>query len=78
MIIEKSPKGLRIAQIILGAIAIALSGAVLANPDTTTLLFVTFLGIALIMVGISKIIEGGLSRQITKGSKGINIGIGIL
>jgi len=76
-ILEKSPKGLRIAQIILGAIAIALSGAVLANPDTTTLLYVTFLGIALIMVGISKIIEGG-SAQSTKGSRGINIGIGII
>ena len=61
--LEKSPKGLRIAQIILGAIAVALSGAVLANPDTTTLLYVTLLGIALIMVGISKIIEGGLAPK---------------
>ncbi len=75
---EKSSKGLRIAQIILGGIAIALSGAVLANPDTTTLLYVTLLGIALIMVGISKIIEGGLARQTTKGSRGISIGIGII
>ena len=75
--LEKSPKVLRIAQIILGAIAIALSGAVLANPDTTTLLYVTFLGIALIMIGISKIIEGGLSKS-TKGSRGINVGIGII
>jgi uncharacterized membrane protein HdeD (DUF308 family) len=76
-ILEKSPKGLRIAQIILGAIAIALSGAVLANPDTTTLFYVTLLGIALIMVGISKIIEGGLAQS-TKGSRGISIGIGII
>ncbi len=74
---QKSSKGLRIAQIILGGIAIALSGAVLANPDTTTLLYVTLLGIALIMVGISKIIEGGLAQS-TKGSRGINIGIGII
>ncbi len=73
----KTSKGLRIAQIVLGAIAIALSGAVLANPDTTTLLYVTFLGIALIMVGISKIIEGGLVQS-TKGSRGISIGIGII
>jgi len=73
----KTPKGLRIAQIILGAIAIALSGAVLANPDTTTLLYVTLLGFALIMIGISKIIEGGLAQS-TKGSRGINIVIGII
>ena len=74
---EKTPKGLRIGQIILGAIAIALSGAVLANPDTTTLLYVTLLGFALIMIGISKIIEGGLAQS-TKGSRGINIVIGII
>ncbi len=74
---QKSSKGLRIGQIILGGIAIALSGAVLANPDTTTLLYVTLLGIALIMIGISKIIEGGLAQS-TKGSRGINIGIGII
>ena len=74
---QKSSKGLRIGQIILGGIAIALSGAVIANPDTTTLLYVTLLGIALIMVGISKILEGGLAHS-TKGSRGINIGIGIL
>ncbi len=73
----KSSKGLRIGQIILGAIAIALSGAVLANPDTTTLLYVTLLGFALIMIGISKIIEGGLAQS-TKGSRGINIVIGII
>jgi len=73
----KSSKGLRIGQIILGAIAIALSGAVLANPDTTTLLYVTLLGFALIMIGISKIIEGGLAQS-AKGSRGINIVIGII
>ena len=74
---QKSSKGLRIGQIILGGIAIALSGAVLANPDTTTLLYVTLLGIALIMVGISKILEGGIGQS-SKGSRGINIGIGII
>ena len=74
---EKTPKGLRIAQIILGAIAIALSGAVLANPDITTLLYVALLGTALIMVGISKIIGGGFVQS-TKGSRGISIGIGII
>ena len=74
---QKTTKGLRIAQIVLGAIAIALSGAVLANPDTTTLLYVTLLGLALIMIGISKIIEGGLAQS-AKGSRGINIVIGII
>ncbi len=55
---EKSPKWLRIVEIVLGAIAIGLAGAILANPGETTLFLVTLLGIALVMVGISKIIEG--------------------
>ena len=75
---EKSPKWVRIADIILGVIAIALSAVVLANPGLTTVLYVTFLGIALIMVGISRIIVGAIAKQVSKGSRGISIGIGIL
>jgi len=75
---EKSPTWLRIAQIVLGAITIALSAAVLANPDVTTLIFVTLLGIALITVGIAKIIEGALARHLSKGVRAIGIGIGIV
>jgi len=74
----KSPKGLRIAQMVLGGIAIALSGMVIANPDVTTLFFVTLLGIALIMVGISKIIEGALAKHVSKGSRFISLGIGVV
>ncbi len=74
----KSPKGLRIAQIILGGIAIALSGFILANPDATTWFFVVFLGIALIMVGISKIIEGVIAKHVSKGSRFISMGIGVV
>ena len=75
---EKSPTWLRIAQIVLGAIAIALSGWVLANPVETTLLYITFLGIALIMVGISKIIEGAVLRGGTKSARIISIIIGVI
>ena len=78
MSFEKTPKGVRIAEIILGAIAIALSGWVLSNPDTTTLLYVTLLGIALIMIGISRIIAGAVPKQVSKGFRGINIGIGAI
>lgn len=74
----KSPTWLRIAQIILGVIAIALSGLVLANPGVTTLFYVTLLAISLIMVGISKIIEGALVKQVSKGPRIISIIIGII
>ena len=75
---EKSPNWVRIADIILGVIAIALSAVVLANPGLTTVLYVTFLGIALILIGISRIIVGAIAKQVSKGSRGISIGIGIL
>ena len=75
---DKSPIWLRIAQIILGAIAIALSGWVIANPAETTLLYIVFLGIALIMVGISKIIEGFVLRASPKSSRAIHIVMGVI
>ena len=76
--LEKSSKGIRIAEIILGVIAIALSAAVIANPDVTTLLYIILLGIALIMIGISRIIVGALAKQVSKGSRAISIGIGVV
>jgi uncharacterized membrane protein HdeD (DUF308 family) len=75
---EKSPAWLRVAQIILGAIAIALSGWVIANPDETTLLFILLLGIALIMTGISKIIGGAVLSDHTKSARIISIVIGVI
>jgi len=76
--VEKSPTWLRITQIVLGAIAISLSGMVLANPDVTTVFFVSLLAISLIMVGISKIIEGALVKQLSKGTRIISVVIGII
>lgn len=76
--LEKSPTWLRIAQIVLGAVTIGLSIMVLVNPDVATLFFVMLLGIALITVGISKIIEGALVKQLSKGSRIISIVIGAI
>jgi len=76
--VQKSPAGLRIIQFIMGGIAIALSGFVLANPITTAWFFLTFLGIALIVVGIANIIGGISHRAAPKSTRAINIGIGIV
>ena len=75
---EKTSKGVRIAEIILGAIAIALSGFVISNPDTTTLLYILLLGIALLMTGISRIIVGAAAKQASGSSRGISIGTGVI
>jgi len=76
--VQKSPTGLRIIQFIMGGIAIALSGFVLANPITTAWFFLTFLGIALIVVGIANIIGGIANSSAPKSTRAINIGIGIV
>ncbi len=78
MIVEKTPKGIRIAEIILGAITIALAVFVISSPDTTTVILVTLLGLSLIFTGIARIIVGGVAKQISKGYRAINIAIGVI
>jgi uncharacterized membrane protein HdeD (DUF308 family) len=75
--VQKSPSWVRIIQFVTGGIAIALAGYVLANPVNTTLFFLTFLGIALLVVGISSILNGFLHRGASKGTRAIEIVIGI-
>jgi len=74
----KSPRWLRIAEIILGAIAIGLAGFVLSNPDFTVALVALMLSFALIIIGISNVLKGAVGRDLSKGTRGINIGIGII
>ena len=74
---DKSPTWLRIVLIVLGAIGIGLSFAVIANPDVTTLFFAMLLGIALIVIGAARVIEGAVTPK-SKGSRAIDIGIGAL
>jgi len=76
--VQKSSIWVRIIQFVTGGIAIALSGYVLANPVTTTGFYLIFLGISLLVVGISSIINGIAHRTATKGTRAINVGIGIV
>jgi uncharacterized membrane protein HdeD (DUF308 family) len=77
LVAQKSPTWVRIIQFVTGGIAIALSGYVLANPIPTTWFLLTFLGISLLVVGISSIITGVSRRSDSKSTRTINIGIGI-
>jgi len=78
MEVQKSPTWLRILQFVTGGIAIALSGYVLANPVTTSWFFLTFLGISLLVVGISTMLNGFLNRASSKGTRAIGIVVGII
>ena len=76
--VQKSPTWLRILQFVTGGIAIALSGYVLANPITTTWFFLTFLGISLLVVGLSSMLNGFFHGAVSKGTRTIEIVIGIV
>ena len=75
---QKSPTWIRIIQFVTGGIAIALSGYVLANPIVTSWFFLTFLGISLLVVGISSMINGFFHKSTSKGTRIIEIIIGII
>ena len=74
----KSSKGTRIAEIILGAISIALAGFIIANPAGTALFLIMVLGYALIIIGISRVIAGIAQRDSSGAMRGISIGTGIM
>ena len=50
-----SPKGLRIAQIVLGVITIALSISVMAQPRAGVTLLVFLLSVTLLLLGIERV-----------------------
>jgi uncharacterized membrane protein HdeD (DUF308 family) len=76
--VQKSSGWLRILQLVTGGIAIALSGYVLANPVPTAWFFLAFLGISLIVVGISTMLNGFFHGTTSKGTRVIEIVIGIV
>ena len=75
---DKTPKGVRIAEIILGVIAIVLAAYVISNPEATVSFHVMLLGIALVVIGVSRIIVGGVAKQASGKSRGISIATGVI
>ena len=73
-----SPKGLRIAQIVLGVIAIALSISVMAQPRAGVTLLVFLLSVTLLVLGIERVIAGIGLKDLPKSSRIGNIILGSL
>ena len=75
----KSSKGIRISQIVLGGIAIALSLAVIVNPGVGIATLTFLLSITLLVVGIERLVTGitTLSKH-SKSSRFGNIALGAL
>ena len=74
----KSPKGIRISQIVLGGIAIALSLAVIVNPGVGIATIAFLLSITLLVVGIERLVTGFTPSEQSKSSRFGNIGLGAL
>jgi len=53
---DKTPKGVRIVEIILGVIAIALAAYVISNPEATVSFHVMLLGIALVVIEFQELL----------------------
>src|SRR5205823_9674881 len=74
----KSPKGIRISQIVLGGIAIALSLAVISSPRAGIATITFLLSITLLVVGIERLVTGFTPSEQPKSSRFGNIGLGAL
>jgi uncharacterized membrane protein HdeD (DUF308 family) len=75
----KSPKGIRISQIVLGGIAIALSLAIISSPRVGIATITFLLSITLLVIGIERLVTGFTpSDQQSKSSRFGNIGLGAL
>jgi uncharacterized membrane protein HdeD (DUF308 family) len=74
----KSPKGIRISQIVLGGIAIALSLAVISSPRAGIATITFLLSITLLIVGIERLVTGFTPSEQRKSSRFGNIGLGAL
>lgn len=74
----KSPKGIRISQIVLGGIAIALSLAIILSPGVGIATITFLLSITLLVVGIERLVTGFTPTEQSKSSRFGNIGLGAL
>jgi uncharacterized membrane protein HdeD (DUF308 family) len=68
----------RIANIGLGALAIAVAVAVISFPVFTAGLLVTLAAISLLFVGIARIVQGARNKDAPGWSRGFMVGVGVL
>ncbi len=68
----------RIANIGLGALAIAVALAVISFPVFTAGLLVTLAAISLLFVGIARIVQGVRNKDAPRWSRGFIVGVGVL
>jgi uncharacterized membrane protein HdeD (DUF308 family) len=83
---KNSSKSIRISQIVLGIIAIALSLAIIVNPGVGVVTLVTLLSITLFVAGLERVVVGVFSNlkkssrigNIVLGAITIGLGVGVM
>ena len=79
MSVEKSPRALRILQIIAGLIAIGLSVFVIASsPNAAASFLETILAITLLVIGLERIGIGIIAKTMASRTRWASIGLGVL
>ena len=79
MSVEKSPKALRILQIIAGLIAIGLSVFVIvSSPNAAASFLETVLAITLLVIGLERIGIGMIAKTMASRTRWASIGLGVL
>jgi len=78
MSVKKYPGWLRALDVVLGIIAILLAIVVLAFPGLAILTLIIILTIALLIIGIGRILFGIFKRGLSGGARALNIIVGIL
>jgi uncharacterized membrane protein HdeD (DUF308 family) len=79
MSVEKSPKALRILQIIAGLIAIGLSVFVIvSSPNAAASFLETILAITLLVIGLERIGIGIIAKTMASRTRWASIGLGVL
>lgn len=75
---SKAPGWLRALDIVFGSIAIILSIVVLVYPELAILTLIFILSVALLVIGIARVIIGIFAKYLSGGLRAINLGAGIL
>jgi len=76
--VARIPKSIRIADIILGAITLALAAAVLAFPSLATLLLVVWIALSLLFAGFEGITVGAAAKRLLRRQRVVRIVSGVV
>lgn len=75
---RKAPSWLRALDIVFGFMAIILSIGVLLYPELAILTLIFILSIALLVIGIARVLIGIFAKYLSDGLRALNLGAGIL